>query len=712
MRLQVLALAIALSGPMACSVFGPQKEHVLTEAALGKVIIYRNGVAYFERRAQVQGDHLALTVPASRVDDFLKSLTVVDAKSGEALPVSFPTVEASTDTVELRIDLPKNQLHDLRLSYVTESPAWKPTYRVMLEQGGRGRLLAWAVVDNTSGEDWERVTIGVGSTSALSFRYDLRSVRMVERETLGGDERLALAPPTGGSPYEVEGQQVRILGNVRPDEVAHLAQMQQSNREVDDKSRELRNYGGAQSETKKPADQRGRAGGGGQATGSDGFRNTAPSGNVDRLTAQLRGTNERIRIEGFAQKGDSDPRTASLDRANVLREQLIANGVPPAQVEAIGTGALNDREGARVLVVNDEALAPAVALPTSTHPDSEEPIGTALFVADTAMSIPDGRSAMVSLLNEACSVQPVYYYDPLSARGSERFAFKAVRIVNPSVYTLDGGPFTVYAKGQFLGEGLSESIPPKSEAFIPYGLDRQIIVEPTITSREEIHKLVTMQRGILSTESRTIRRTELQLSNRGQSPAEVFVRHAVPRGWRLGDTGASHRKLGGAYLFPVTVPPKGSIRLRIEAWTPLMKTVDLRTDAGVKAIGLYLSNTKDLDPAARAKLADIVKLHREISDLQEHVTTLASQMQVYRQRIDEIHLQLVTLRKVPSARKLSQHLASKMEDISQRLQDLTVQTTEIEGELMTKRITIQDRIAELTLAKKEEAAKVEMPDKP
>ena len=78
MRLQLLRSRPRLDRPHGvCSVFGPQKEHVNTDAALGKVIIYRNGVAYFERRAQVEGDHLSLTVPATRVDDFLKSLTVV-----------------------------------------------------------------------------------------------------------------------------------------------------------------------------------------------------------------------------------------------------------------------------------------------------------------------------------------------------------------------------------------------------------------------------------------------------------------------------------------------------------------------------------------------------------------------------------------------------------------------------------------------------------
>jgi hypothetical protein len=65
-----------------------------SDTVLGRVVIYRNGVAYFERSATVEGDTLRLAVPAERVDDFLRSLTVVDADTGQPAPVSYPTAGA------------------------------------------------------------------------------------------------------------------------------------------------------------------------------------------------------------------------------------------------------------------------------------------------------------------------------------------------------------------------------------------------------------------------------------------------------------------------------------------------------------------------------------------------------------------------------------------------------------------------------------------
>ena len=106
---------------------------------LGRVVVYRNGVAYFERYAKVDDDKLTLAVPPDKVDDFLKSLTVVDAKTGEPTPISYPTdtsganaAQGAAGLIDMQIELAGNRPHELRLSYVTEAPAWKPSYRVVL----------------------------------------------------------------------------------------------------------------------------------------------------------------------------------------------------------------------------------------------------------------------------------------------------------------------------------------------------------------------------------------------------------------------------------------------------------------------------------------------------------------------------------------------------------------------------------------------------
>jgi hypothetical protein len=180
-------------------------------------------VAFYERHATVEGGTFTVHVPRDRVDDFLKSLTVVDPVSKRTLAVTIPRKEADGGSyLTMTLETPDAAPTEVLLTYVTEAPAWKPSYRVVVGKQGKVMLEGWAIVDNTSGEDWKNVLVGVGSSSALSFRYDLWSVRQVQRETLASEERFAIAPPTGVSPYGAakpgEGGEV-LLSELGDDEI-------------------------------------------------------------------------------------------------------------------------------------------------------------------------------------------------------------------------------------------------------------------------------------------------------------------------------------------------------------------------------------------------------------------------------------------------------------------------------------------------------------
>ncbi|MEZ4369152.1 MAG: hypothetical protein R2939_23135, partial [Kofleriaceae bacterium] len=194
-RLLLLGLVLAAPG---C---GAALGHVETSAPLGRVVIYRSGVAFYERRAIVLDGQLQVRVPRDRIDDFLKSMTVVDVATGERLAVTVPRRQHLVDDVlDLEVQTARDRPTEVVLTYVTAAAAWKPSYRIAVTGDDAVHLEGWAIVDNTSGEDWRGVQVGVGASSALSFRYDLWSVRDVDRELVGDATARSYAPPTAVSP--------------------------------------------------------------------------------------------------------------------------------------------------------------------------------------------------------------------------------------------------------------------------------------------------------------------------------------------------------------------------------------------------------------------------------------------------------------------------------------------------------------------------------
>lgn len=61
----------------------------------------------------------------------------------------------------------------VRIGYIVEMPVWKMSYRLVLEEGKKPFLQGWAIVENTSEEDWVNVSLSLVSGQPISFIQDL-----------------------------------------------------------------------------------------------------------------------------------------------------------------------------------------------------------------------------------------------------------------------------------------------------------------------------------------------------------------------------------------------------------------------------------------------------------------------------------------------------------------------------------------------------------
>ena len=60
-----------------------------------------------------------------------------------------------------------------RVAYLTETPVWKTTYRLVLDEGKQPYLQGWAIVENQTPQDWRNVTLSLVSGRPISFAMDL-----------------------------------------------------------------------------------------------------------------------------------------------------------------------------------------------------------------------------------------------------------------------------------------------------------------------------------------------------------------------------------------------------------------------------------------------------------------------------------------------------------------------------------------------------------
>jgi hypothetical protein len=88
----------------------------------------------------------------------------------------------SKDKRSVYIDSTDSKSRQVRAEYITPMPAWKSSYRLLFaENGAPPTLEGWAIVDNTTGEDWTNVRLSLVSGKPISFISQLYPPKYIAR---------------------------------------------------------------------------------------------------------------------------------------------------------------------------------------------------------------------------------------------------------------------------------------------------------------------------------------------------------------------------------------------------------------------------------------------------------------------------------------------------------------------------------------------------
>jgi hypothetical protein len=94
---------------------------------------------------------------------------------------------------------------ELRVSYISEVPVWKSTYRILFSQDATGSsqgnsgdatLQGWSVVDNTTGSDWTNVHLDLIAGAPQSFIQPLSTPYYTRRPEIALPAEAQLSPQT------------------------------------------------------------------------------------------------------------------------------------------------------------------------------------------------------------------------------------------------------------------------------------------------------------------------------------------------------------------------------------------------------------------------------------------------------------------------------------------------------------------------------------
>jgi len=107
----------------------------------------------------------------------------------------------------------------LFVSYVSEVPVWKSTYRLVIPSTGSPFLQGWAVVDNTIGEDWTSVELSLVAGSPHSFIQQISQPYYTKRPVVPLPANVLTTPQTHDPAFRIETEAIgfsRRVGGAIP----------------------------------------------------------------------------------------------------------------------------------------------------------------------------------------------------------------------------------------------------------------------------------------------------------------------------------------------------------------------------------------------------------------------------------------------------------------------------------------------------------------
>jgi archaellum component FlaC len=93
---------------------------------------------------------------------------------------------------------------NLLVSYISEVPVWKSTYRIVIPNEGTPLVQGWAIVDNTVGEDWKNVELSLVAGAPQSFVQQLSQPYYARRPVVALPQNAMITPQTHEATMEAQ----------------------------------------------------------------------------------------------------------------------------------------------------------------------------------------------------------------------------------------------------------------------------------------------------------------------------------------------------------------------------------------------------------------------------------------------------------------------------------------------------------------------------
>src|SRR6202167_2350254 len=437
---------------------------------------------------------------------------------------------------------------NLLVSYISEVPVWKSTYRIVIPNEGKPLLQGWAIVDNTVGEDWKNVELSLVAGAPQSFVQELSQPYYARRPVVPLPENAMITPQT----YEATLEEATPPGSPAVGVVGGVP-------------------GGIP---------------GGQMAGvMGGIASSAPVA-------------------------------------------LKANGAGSGG--GVGGGMYRASAGNSKQWLNADVEHLEAATSTAQTHDLGDLFE---YKLQDHVTIRKNQSALVPILQARIDAEKVSVWNP-----SQTSVLRALWLDNTSELTLDGGSFNVLEGDAFAGEGLMDPIKPGEKRLLSYAADLGVLVDARQKSETQRVTRVFIAHGLMTQSTQEREENTYTIRNRDTAQRTIVIEHPARPGWKLTDDEKPAESSASFHRFRLTVDSKKTETLLVKEYRPVTNSYQLSTvtDDQIKFCLAQKMINPEIEQALRKVIAQknsIAALDAEMGSRKSKISGISEDQQRVRENM-------------------------------------------------------------------------------
>ncbi len=571
-----------------------------------------------EREIPIKGDQKITVDQISIVSD-AGEVRIFDMTPGTSVRVAEKEVNeevgkylglvASTRDQDLRrmtISTAGEGERDLLVSYISEVPVWKSTYRIVIPNEGKPLLQGWAIVDNTVGEDWKNVELALVAGAPQSFVQELSQPYYTRRPVVPLPENAMLSPQTHEATLE------------------ELA-------------------------PPPPVASGGVVGG----------------------------------VPGGVTGGEMD--------AVVINGRLPAVNMPRKINGGIGAGYGVGTGGGMYKAWTAARPEAADSLEAATTTAQTRDLGDLFeYKLKDRVTIRKNQSALVPILQSRIDAEKVSVWNP-----SESSVLRALWVNNTSDLTLDGGSFNVLEGEAFAGEGLMDPIKPGEKRLLSYAADLGVLVDAKQKAENQHVTKVIIAHGTMTQMTQERQENTYTIRNRDTAARTVVIEHPARAGWKLTDDETPAESSASFHRFRLTVEPKKTTTLTVKEYRPILNSYQLTnvTDDQIKYFLVQKMINVETERVLRKVFLqknDIAQLDASIAGRKTQITSISDDQQRVRENMK-------ALKGSAEEKALVERYVKELNEQEDRMQSLRHEITDLQQKRESAQKTLNETIEALQM---------------